>query len=69
MDKEIERYNDIDDIEDDLDPNFLLIDLFVNDSGLQMFRSMTLFSCVEFERIWDKIGIKFCSEWGRGCGP
>ena len=53
----------------DFDGDSPLIDLFVLDSGPKMYKAMTPFTRKEFGRIWDKIGVSFCTEWNRGRGP
>ena len=71
LDRALETYGDkIDSDNDDLlDSDSPLIDLYVQQGGQKIFRSMTPFSHKEFERIWDKIAVPFVVDWNRGRGP
>ena len=71
LDRAFESYGDkIDSDNDDLlDSDSPMIDLYVQQGGQKIFRSMTPFSWKEFDRIWDKIAVLFIIDWNRGRGP
>ena len=54
--------------EDDVDIEFPQIDEFVIHHGLEIYKTLTLFSYLEFEQIWAEIGDDFNSVWNNGIG-
>ena len=53
---------------DDEDSGSPITDLFVQESGPGVFKAMTPFTRLEFERIWDLISVPFISEYRNGRG-
>ena len=45
-----------------------LIELFVNESGAGVYKAMTPFTRLEFERLWDIIHVPFLAEYRNGRG-
>ena len=46
-----------------------LIDLFVSDNSIRVFKAFTPLSRDEFEAVWDKIGVQVIANWSTSRGP
>ena len=70
LNKSREMYQlDIDDCDEDVDSLSPLVDLFVSENGIRVFKAFTPLSRVEFEAVWDIIGVKVITDWSTGRGP
>ena len=52
--------DDCDEVVDSLTP---LVDLFVSENGIRVFKAFTLLSRDEFEAVWDRIGVHVIADW------
>ena len=59
---------DIDDCDEDVDFLFALIDLFISENSIRVFKDFTPLSRDEFEAVWDRIGVQVITDWSTGCG-
>ena len=56
--------------DDELDSASPLLDLYIQDSGGRgVVKTMTPFTFLEFERIWDQVGVDFMAGMTNGRGP
>ena len=60
---------DIDDCDEDVDFLFALIDLFISENSIRVFKDFTPLSRDEFEAVWDKIGVQVIANWSTSRGP
>ena len=47
--------------EDELDSEYPRINEFVDHHGLEVYKVLTPFPCLDFGQIWDEIGVDFSS--------
>jgi len=60
---------DIDNCDEDVDSLFPLVDLFISETGIHVFKAFTPLSRDEFEAVWDRIGVQVITDWSIGRGP
>ena len=70
LDRSREMYQlDIDDCDEDVDSLSPLVDLFVSENGIRVFKAFTPLSRDEFEAVWNRIGVQVITAWNTGRGP
>ena len=60
---------DRDDCDEDVDSLSPLVDIFVSENGIRIFKVFTPLSRDEFEVVWDRIGVQVITDWSTGRGP
>ena len=59
---------DIDDCDEDVDSLSPLVDLFVSENGIRIFKDFNPLSRDEFETVWDRIGVQMITDWSTDGG-
>ena len=60
---------DADDCNEEVDSLSPLVDTFVSENGLHIFKGFTPLSRDKFEVVWDRIGVQMITDWISGRGP
>ena len=60
---------DRDNCDEDVDSLSPLVNVFVNENGIRVFKAFTPLSIDEFDVVWDRIGVQVITDQSTGRGP